>query len=1080
MNWKATSDFEVLTGPIHLHDTVMTRVEQLDGLVDDIARWLEADTQPGEIAIALPKADPISLHGLRYRLNQRGIPFQILTGTQRPMDSPKCRAFIYLLQLANPHWHYLLSPVEWRCLLANGLGLTYLGAELLDRLIQGCFLYGQQGQELTLQAFLEQYHPGTLADLPEQARAAVTLLSDWLVKVRDMPFHRLVYLAFSNIISRYASERDGFADVKRLMESYIRQWTIQKRHHKQKDDSEQQQAFARMWLSRVKTGVIADTPDAPAEIDASAVLIATPQKLIDAEIKRPVQCWLDASSREWCRSDDAPLYNAWVHSAVWDGSTAAFTEAFKESVIRTRAAHITRTLMLLASRSVHIYSSTLDDEGQEQQGLLLPRLVVKPVSVKPSGTLERATLRPDQQPILNYRKGTMAITAVPGAGKTFVNVELILELIEQGIAPDAILVLTYMDSAAKTLLSRLKAKLHGLGASLPTISTIHSLAYRILSENDHCLNLGYRLEDRVILDDYEQQRLLEAVSAETYVEGSPFNPNTWLRAIRTGVTTCKNLSITLEQLQAHVADNPQSFGIRRFVNAYAAYQFRMNQGGFMDFTDLIQDAVRLLDEFEEIRTYYQARFQVIIEDEAQDSSSLLQRFIGLLGGESPNLIRTGDTNQSITTTFSSADPSVFREFIQQADTTVQMTCSGRCASEIIELANTWMRLASQYPGLEEAFQPAVMELVAGYNPDLIVPITARHYDTEEEEVAWLIDSILVYRKAYPTASMAILLRANDDVIGTTARLHQAGIPAVSHSDQLGQSGAFPVVLAYLQVLEVPGDVNRWLVLEQARIACNLWADSPIRSLFLKDKPLLSRSVTEIQDENLLQLYYDMLDFSRDASGSNVPALIVRMTERLFDSVVDRSNGYLCALQAQQWLSKERDTDDCSPLEHVVRYFAQLKRSRSRPAFTDALSSPDNGIVQLMSLHKAKGQEFDLVFMPKLTSRSFPHQVSQLRIDECDRLEQQLTALVTGEANAEAYHANKQRLKIEEEARLIYVGLTRAKKGLFLSAHRSRLNRYNKREVMEPALVFQELYPVIYPPRQEPAEPGTIERIEPVA
>lgn len=1055
-NWKQVSAFKPLPQDLlQVHDRFITRVEMLEQVVEDIQSMLEAGRSPGDFCLVLPKTDFLSFYQLQNRLNQRGIPVQLLSGTRRPSDNPRCKAFLYLLQWANTvAWQAALSPWEIKTVLMQALQLHHVpevSGEPLEQLTQAVAEAVRTRPEQGLPP--AELLPLTL---PDEAVARYRLLGDWLVKSQGLSFDKQLYSAFTEVLAGFSGEQDAYGDLNRIIQSYLRQKTIHDGFRA--DGFVQEHDFDRWWLQQAKNGTVADTPEIPEAVRPDALVIGTPQKVIDNELYRKIQIWLDVGTREWARSDNAPLYNAWVHSAVWDRSTAAFTEEFNEAVIRTRAGHITRTLMLLATEKVHAYASELDDLGFTQTGLLKPRLLTEAAPQPDEAALQRAVLRPDQAPILEYRQGAMAISAVPGAGKTFVNVELLLELIERGVEPDRILVLTYMDSAAKTLLARLKQKLSSLTRKLPVVSTIHSLAFRILTENDHSLLAGFLPDDMTILDDYGRGEVLNRVAAATLPE-SARNVNDWLRGIDRGINHAKMFGITVDELETQLQMMPDNFRLREFLPAYKAYNLELHRNGFLDFTDLIVKAADLLRNYPDLREKYRNQFEYIIEDEAQDSSRMLQDFIGLLGGDNPNLIRTGDTNQSITTTFSSADTSVFREFIRQAEKTVHMNHSGRCATEIIDLANFWMEEAGKSAGLEQAFEPVKMLAVKGKNPTLLFAPHAALFDLDRMEEDWLTERIRAIRAEQPDASIAVLVRSNSQVNRITGLLHLARIPAISLSEQLNLSPVFTLIAIYLKWLAEPGNLGlqkRWY---QLMVEMHLVPDRETRKTFLDTTCLLYQTAADLDDELLRQWYYDGLDFSRQAAGGNICALIMRMTDRLFASVSDRSNGYLCALMAQDILSSYQHLGHLSPLEIVIHQFDSFQNSwRGKKSFTEVLNQHAGAVIQVMSIHKAKGQEFDVVFMPFLQADSFPHEAEKIRFDEADKLIQELDRMrrVSEGWGPKAYEDTKKREKIEEEARLIYVGLTRARRALYLSAHKQAMTKFHKLRNTEPSLAFQVL------------------------
>lgn len=1062
-NWLATKNFQSLPACFTLDNSAVTRIDMIEGVVKTVTDRLLAGDQAGDLCLVLPKVDFLSLYQLTHRLKRLGIPVQVLSGTQRPVDNPLCRVFLLLLQWLNQErWEYPLSAWELKTVMAFVLQLSYSDQAELSDFVKACLENSQQLPPL-----------GTLLlqNLPKAAQARYKEFMTVWQNARLLSFEDQLYLIFQKLIAPIASEQEKFRDLQQLISSY----------HRQRQIVEGLQAllpqalkdFDSLWLSQVKTGVVADTPDTPAQPDPEAVIIGTPQKIIDMEIRRKIQLWLDVSSREWARSDHAPLYHSWVHSALWDPNTAAsdtaLSEEFHAETIRTRAAHITRSLALLATDKIMAFSSDLDDQGFTQNGQFPERLITSDQPIVKPEAVQRAVLREDQRGLLSYQSGTMAITAVPGAGKTFVNVELILELVSRGLSADKILVLTYMDSAAQTLLGRVKKKLHGVSNKLPVISTIHSLAFRILTDNDHALRLGLAPDELTIIDEFRRDEILNDVAQRTLPESAASFVQ-WRKSLGTGITHAKMNRIMPIQLMAYLQSAPQNFRLSEFVVGYDAYAKTLHEAGYLDFDDLIIKAIYLLETYPDIRRQYQAQFEMIIEDEAQDSSRLLQRLIQLLGPdrEHPNLIRTGDTNQSITTTFSSADTQVFRDFIDAAQTVVKMDHSSRCAPEIIALSNQWMTACGKHPELTQAFSPVAMIPVTDQNPSLLAPIQTQRFAEAIDEEAWLIDTVAQFKVSHPDASIAILLRSNEMVNHVTSRLQQAQIPAISLSNQLNATPVFRWLLIYLNLLASHGDPVKLLAAqtefyEQAVLHHGLehTADRretmetiPIHRAAFLDK---ARS-----DSWLIQLYYDVLAAHADILSGDIPGLLIKMTDRLFSRVEDRSNGYLCSLMAREILDSHPGLAYCSPLELVINEFVAYERAwRSKRGFTELLGLYPEAFVQVMSLHKSKGQEFDIVLMPALQSRLFPDQSAMVRLKEEDKLIEALDQVKTN-VRQEDYQARRKIEKIEEEARLVYVGLTRAKKALFLSCHQKAMNRYRRVEESQPAFAFTTIEAILKP------------------
>ncbi|MEB3287097.1 MAG: UvrD-helicase domain-containing protein [Vampirovibrionales bacterium] len=1127
-NWKNTDRFSPLPSKsIQRFDGYSTRLEMLDGVIEKITTGFSTGLLAGDFCIVLPEADVIGISHLKQELERRGISTQLVSGTERPSDNPLVRAFLYLIQLANrKRWWVPLSMWEMKTVLTQFLQLPIFSRDVLDDLVRACIEHqGNFSEEKPLIPALSEL-PITLDPNYE---ALYQRLFDWLCQAQEQGFEDQLYSAFSQLISPIASSKTPLGDLKRVLESYPRQrdlyqgYLVQNQAFKQNTaqltllahqiNAEHTQTtfapdFDRLWLLQAKSGVVADTPESPKEPDPNALVIGTPQSVLNLQIRRPVHCWLDIASRQWCRSDNAPLYHAWVHSPLCSdaldssqpdsttqpdisrGISHWLCDQTTQAMLFEKAGHLSRTLMLLSQQKLWCFSSDLDDEGRLQEGPLAERLVLMrdEEAGQASGVQNKIQLRDDQAPVLNYQSGKLAISAVPGAGKTFTNVALILHLIDTvKIEPEQILVLTYMDSAAQTLSSRVKKQLlaRGIQGRQPAISTIHSLALRILSDFDHARRVGLSPNGLSILDEFQQEEILQKIQLQLQCKA-------YGRAIK----SAKLSGITPEDIQRYLAVKPEHARLLEFLPAYTLYLQHTREAALLDFDDLILKAIELLESQEDVRTYYRQKYKVVIEDEAQDSSQTLQKLIHLITGDSGNIIRTGDTNQSITTTFSSADPSVFRNFINQADLKVDMTYSGRCAKEVIEFSNDWMRYCLQTPALKDAFQWMQMrplpEISARPNPSLLFSMVAQGFETSTMETDWIVESVGRLRKQHPEKSIAILTRRNDQVNLLCQKLQQAGIEAVSLSNPLNASPVFSVLLNWLRLLACPlslDHMDRTATLEYQRrlydsyIGARLMDHDPNKLAFLESNLLLFQSSSfqkdgsqrhpnydTLSDANLIQLYYDGIEFSTLAIKGQVSQLLIKITNRLFSTVESKSNGYLCALLAEQALNRVKELESASPIEVVIQHFEALQKSRnSKKSFNELLEKEAGEIVQVMTLHKAKGQEFDIVLMPYLQQQCFRSEPEQVRFDESDRDLQALEEVAAfsrsnhtqnPQTAIKAYESKLKQSVIEEEARLAYVGFTRAKKALIISSH--FLNDalgFGKRkaEKTQPSLVFHWAY-----------------------
>ena len=244
----------------------------------------------------------------------------------------------------------------------------------------------------------------------------------------------------------------------------------------------------------------------------------------------------------------------------------------------------------------------------------------------------------------------MAISAVPGAGKTTILLALIIKLLDKGVNPENIFVMTYMESAARNFRDRIK-NIRQNSSQLPNISTIHGLALRILKENGNFERLGLS-SDFEICDDTQRSRIIREISTKLKLKKTE--------------TDEFDRGISVFKIGECEFNNSMDKKLEKFKIFFDEYQRILKEANLIDYDDMLISSVKLLEDNTDIREYYQNICEYIIEDEAQDSSSIQQRLINLLSAKHKNLIRCGDINQAITTTFSNADVEGFRKFIQNS------------------------------------------------------------------------------------------------------------------------------------------------------------------------------------------------------------------------------------------------------------------------------------------------------------------------------------------------------------------------------------------------------------------------------
>ncbi|MGC8874858.1 MAG: UvrD-helicase domain-containing protein, partial [Chloroflexia bacterium] len=468
--------------------------------------------------------------------------------------------------------------------------------------------------------------------------------------------------------------------------------------------------------------------------------------------------------------------------------------------------------------------------------------------------------RPAQEQVLAYRGGYLAVSAVPGSGKTVTLAALAARLLDEGLPGDGtVLVVTYMNSAVDHLSRRIAEALQqaGVRRGRYEVRTLHSLAREIVLEQP---GLAGVVPGFPVLDERTSQALLERALDRWLQE----HPNFWARWLpedtpqarafwwerlleisRAAVSLAKNRRWKARDLLSRLAlwAQPVPEFVSLAVEVYALYQSHVEASGGLDFDDLVWRAVDLLEQHPDLLERLRERWPFILEDEAQDSVPLQEELLSLLAGRPGNWVRVGDPNQAITSTFTAAHPRYFRAFMARAEVrTVPMTQTGRCAPRIMALANHLVEWACHRHPLaevrERAFRLQRMEPVPLDDPQANPPdepsnvaIVARGYaHRERQELPAVVQLVARYRARFPSRTLAILVPTNELGYQVSGLLREAGLPHDELLESSSQARGVAGLLAGLLLLTArPIDRaalacaferlvdHGWLPLEQERV-----------------------------------------------------------------------------------------------------------------------------------------------------------------------------------------------------------------------------------------------------------------------
>lgn len=602
--------------------------------------------------------------------------------------------------------------------------------------------------------------------------------------------------------------------------------------------------------------------------------------------------------------------------------------------------------------------------------------------------------KPQKQAVL-HGEGPLLILAGAGSGKTRVITHRIAHLVrEQGIRPWSILAVTFTNKAAKEMAERVR---HLLGSDdTPLIATFHATCGRILRKEIQ--HLGYD-QNFVIYDDKDSERLLKELLRELDLDEKRFPPN----AVGARIDDCKNRGLWPDEL-----DNGDIWN-QRFIQVYAAYQERLKRCNALDFGDLLLLTVRLFEQHRTVLEYWQERFQWLLVDEYQDTNPVQYRLIRLLAGNRRNLCVVGDDDQSIYS-WRGADIRNILEFEKDFPdvTVIRLEQNYRSSGTILKAAGAVVAKNFGRKG----------KTLWTENPDG-EPIRVIRKETDRDEARFVASEIRSLQcHTLPLTEVAVFYRTNAQSRLVEEALVADGLPYhIVGGVRFYARLEVKDILAYLRLLENPADeLSLKRIINVPPRGIGAATVDKIAELARRQGVSLLVALQQAAQGGLLAAgprgkvaaFSDLLQrFSSLAGARTLPELV--------RSVMEES-GYLDRLR------QSRDEDDAERLENLEQLQAAVEEfSEANPdaglsgfleqvALVADLERGEAGTpsVTLMTLHAAKGLEFKAVFMIGMEERLFPHVRA---LDDLDGM--------------------------EEERRLCYVGMTRARERLYLLHARRR-------------------------------------------
>jgi DNA helicase-2/ATP-dependent DNA helicase PcrA len=613
-------------------------------------------------------------------------------------------------------------------------------------------------------------------------------------------------------------------------------------------------------------------------------------------------------------------------------------------------------------------------------------------------------LNPAQRTATEHGQGALLVLAGAGSGKTRVLTHRIAYLLATGMArPGEILAITFTNKAADEMRGRVE-RLTGAASRLMWVMTFHSACARILRQ--HAERLGYK-RGFSIYDEADSRRMVKRCMDDLDVDPKRFPP----RSVRSQISGAKNRLRDAETYRSEQG----SFFEETVADVYVAYERRMHANNAMDFDDLLVRTVNLFELNDDLRERYSRTFRQVLVDEYQDTNRVQYRLLRLLSGEHGNLFVVGDDSQSIYS-FRAAEIRNILDFERDFDATlVKLEQNYRSTQTILDASNGLI-----------SHNRERMEKRLWTESGEGAPVTIAELADEHEEARWIAAEIdrLVGEEEIPRTAIAVFYRTNAQSRVLEDTLVRFDLPyQVIGGTKFYERAEIKDAVAYLNLLVNPQDT-----VSLARVI-----NSPRRGIGKTSEGRLLGHANTVGAPPL-----ELLAEPERIPGLGAAAikamrrfseLVVSLRERaergepvadLLDGMLSES-GYLDALEAERTIEAEGRIENLQELVALAREFdtnRELEGEGETPplqAFLEQIAlftaqddlSAEDELVTLMTLHNAKGLEYRAVFIIGCEDGVFPHSRS---VEEGS---------------------------LEEERRLAYVGLTRARERLTLSYARRR-------------------------------------------
>jgi len=601
-----------------------------------------------------------------------------------------------------------------------------------------------------------------------------------------------------------------------------------------------------------------------------------------------------------------------------------------------------------------------------------------------------------QKEAVFYLDGPLLIVAGAGSGKTKVLTSRIAHIIKEKKAfPNQILSVTFTNKAAKEMQTRVSKMLGSAATGLSWLGTFHSICAKILRKHATGAKLNSNF---TIIDTDDQTRLIKNICKSENIDIKQLTP----RFILAIIDRWKNKGY----YPSEVIINNKDIYEKNILPLYKIYQQKLIDLNSCDFGDLILHTVKILENFPDIRQIYSKNFKYILVDEYQDTNFIQSKWLNLLSEKTKNLCCVGDDDQSIYS-WRGAEIKNFLEFDQVYKDTkvIRLEQNYRSSQNILSVASNLISNKQNRVG-----KTLRSEMEEG---DLV---KLNCFKNGKDEAIGISDEIeKKLKKKYSFNEIAILVRAIFQTREFEERFLKIGMPyRILGGTKFYERAEIKDCVAYLRLIhQEKDDLAFERIVNNPKRSIGDTTLKTVHEFGKKNNLSLESAAKKMIDQNLIKPKTKMgLNFFLNALNKWRNDINIKKINhvKLLQTVLDES-GYSAMLKNKKDLDNENRLENIKELISAMKEFDNLESFLEHVSLATSIDQDwDGEKINMMTMHAAKGLEFDVVFLPGWEEGLFPHQKS---IEE------------------------KGQNGLEEERRLAYVGITRAKKKAIISFSMNR-------------------------------------------